>query len=280
MQIIERIHRQIDRILAFPPIRQVLLHGYDRQFAQNERHNLFRGVFASFDAAQRTAPPSRPLGYDNPDAAAMYMNRTKRVYATDYPMLFWLDRLLAKGQRTIVDLGGHIGVSFYSYASYLRYPPDMSWTVLDVPAVALQGRQLAKKLDSTGQLGFTDQVGDADGADVLLALGSLQYLPDTLPERLAKLKAAPTHLLLNLVPIHAEYDYFTLQSIGTAFCPYHIIRLDNLVRGLEALGYTLVDQWENPEKKCTIPFQPKYSLDEYRGFFFSRRKTDASVVGG
>lgn len=279
MQTVERIHRLVDRVLALPPIRQLLLRRYDRQFSQNRRHNLFRGVFASFDAAERTAPSSRPVGYDNPDAAAMYMNRTRRVYATDYPMLFWLDRLLAKGQRTIVDLGGHVGVSFYSYASYLRYPPDMRWTVLDVPAVAVQGRELAKKLDTTGQLAFTDQVNDADGADILMALGSLQYLPDTLPERLARLRKAPTHLLLNLVPVHSDQDYFTLQSIGTAFCPYHVIKVDNLVKGLEALGYAMVDRWENPEKQCTIPFQPNYSLDEYHGFFFSRRPTDASVAG-
>lgn len=276
MSPIQYFHRLIDRVSASPPLRPVFRLLYDSEFARNRWENLFRGVFDTFEAAQASAPVTRPIGYDNKDAAEMYTNRTKRVYPTDYPMLFWLDRLLAKGQRRIVDLGGHIGVSYYSYSSYLRYPSDLRWTVLDVPAVVEHGREVSKEMDKTGQLDFTDQVGDADGADIMMALGSLQYLPDTLPDRLAKLSSPPRHLLLNLVPIHPQHSYFTLQSIGTAFCPYRISDLSSFVKSFNALGYTLEDKWENAEKRCTIPFHPDRSLDRYYGFFFSRESVGAT----
>ena len=47
--------------------------------------NLYRGVFPSFEAAQASAPPGKPIGYDNPTAAALYEERTRRVYPSDYP---------------------------------------------------------------------------------------------------------------------------------------------------------------------------------------------------
>jgi putative methyltransferase (TIGR04325 family) len=272
MRLMHHVHRLIDRAIEAPPLRQLFHRIYDDEFAKNRWENLFRGVFDTFDAARESAPVTRPIGYDNQDAAEMYANRRKRIYAADYPMLFWLSILISKGQCKIVDLGGHIGVSYYAYSEYLRYPPHMRWTVLDVPAVVQHGRELSKEMDKAGLLDFTDQVGDADGADILIALGSLQYLPDTLPERLAKLSSAPQHLLLNLVPIHPQHTYFTLQSIGTAFCPYRIMDLRGFLKSFEALGYTLVDKWENPEKKCTIPFHPARSLDRYYGFFFTREK--------
>ena len=42
------------------------------------------------------------------------------------------------------------------------------------------------------------------------------------------------------------------------------------LRAWEALGYSLVDQWENPEKRCAIPFHAEHSLDRYYGFHFRR----------
>lgn len=276
MRAVHHVHRLIDQVSTLPPLRQLFHRLYDREFAENRWGNLFRGVFDSFEAAQASAPATRPIGYDNQAAAAMYANRMKRVYPTDYPMLFWLNTLLTQGQHRIVDLGGHTGVSYYAYSDYLRYPAALHWTVLDVPAVVEHGRDLAAEMDKLAQLHFTDRVDDADGADIIMALGSLQYLPDTLPERLAKLRKPPRHLLLNLVPIHPQQSYFTLQSIGTAFCPYRIAALNQFVKSFEALGYALVDKWENPEKKCTIPFHAAHSLDRYYGFFFTRKPAVAS----
>ena len=202
----------------------------------------------------------------------MYLNRTRRVFPSDYPMLFWLNKCLVAGHTRVADLGGHIGVSYYSYAKYLDFPEALRWQVHDVPAVVQRGRQVAQERHCNGSLEFVDSFKECDGAEVLIASGSLQYLPESLPDLLAGLLSPPMHLLLNLVPLHASRSYVTLQSIGTAFCPYRIGSINAFVNQLELVGYTRVDQWENPEKSCVIPFYKTHSLDKYYGFYFVRHQ--------
>jgi putative methyltransferase (TIGR04325 family) len=263
-----RAHRAIERMTGWPILQQVLRSRYEKSFAANRGpKHMFRGVFDTFDAAQASAPATQPLGYDNPAAAAMYMDRTRKTFPTDYPVMFWLQKLLADGCTRVFDLGGHIGVSYYAYRRYLDYPAALRWTVHDVPAVMQKGREIAREKDKEGHLDFADSFEAASGADVITAQGSLQYLPDTLSERLARLAVRPRHILLNLMPLHEQRSYFTLQAIGTAFCPYRITQIADFLRGYEALGYEIVDSWENPDKKCEIPFHPEHSLDRYYGFY-------------
>jgi putative methyltransferase (TIGR04325 family) len=270
MQMMWRAHAAVDQIAQLAPISGWLRKRYERHFAHNRSANLFRGVYATFDEAQASAPANRPVGYDNPASAALYMERTRRVYATDYPVLFWLQKLLGAGHTKLFDLGGHIGVSYYAYRRLLTYPTALQWVVHDVPAVMTQGRHVAASKDLEGHLSFADQFEAANHMQVLMAQGSLQYLPDTLAERLAKLKTPPPHLLLNLTPLHERESYFTLQSVGTAFCPYRVSAMTAFLQSFEALGYSLVDQWENPEKHCRIPFHPAHSLERYHGFYLQQ----------
>lgn len=263
-----KAHHAIDRLAELPPLRNIVSRRYDRQFENNLRQNLFRGVFPSFSAAESSAPKTRPTGYDNADAAAMYVERSKKIYPTDYPVMFWLQKLFGAGCSTCADLGSHIGVSYYAYRQYLSYPKNLRWTVHDVPAVMERGRQLAADNDSDGCLGFDDNFRHVSGVDIFMAQGSLQYLPDTLAEQLQTLSIPPKHLLLNSTPLHKDVSYFTLQSIGTAFCPYRITALGNFIESIEALGYSMADHWLNPDKHCEIPFHTTYSLDEYHSFYF------------
>jgi len=266
-----RAHRALDQLAAHRAIEPILRRRYDRRFENNPGSNLFRGVFDTFDAAARSAPANRPLGYDNEPSAGLYGDRARRIHATDYPILFWLQQLFAQGRTRVLDLGGHIGVSFYAYRKVLAYPPGLHWAVHDVPAVMAHGREIALRDDPGRALSFSDSFADAADAHVLLAMGSLQYLPDTLAERLAALPALPAHLLINLTPLHDTQAYFTLQSIGTAYCPYRIGGVPAFLQEIGALGYDLLDQWDNPDKKCEIPFHPGHSLERYYGFHFRRK---------
>lgn len=266
----EGAHRTVDCIARWPGIAGMLRRRYEREFASNRDRNLFRGVFESFDEARLSAPTGRPLGYDNSDAAAMYVDRTRRIYPTDYPVLYWLQRLFAAGCTRVFDLGGHIGVSYYAYRRYLDYPANLEWRVHDVPAVMAQGRRFAAQKDRDGRLGFLDRFEEADGFDVLVAQGSVQYLPEALDARLARLARPPRHVILNLTPLHETHAYFTLQSIGTAFCPYRIEAVGDFLGRYQSLGYEIADAWDNPDKRCEIPFHPDRSLDRYHGFHFRR----------
>jgi putative methyltransferase (TIGR04325 family) len=268
MTLLTRAYQCVDSISGWPLIRNQQRREYEGIFAANKDANLFRGVFDTFDAAQASAPATRPLGYDNSAAAAMYMDRTRKTYPTDYPVMFWLQKLFSEGCARCFDLGGHIGVSYYAYRRYLNYPATLKWTVQDVPAVVEQGKKIAIEKDRDGYLSFANNFQEADGCDVLMAQGSLQYLPDTLAERLQKLSVLPKHLILNLTPLHDRLSYFTLQSIGAAFCPYRITAILDFTKSFEALGYKMIDHWNNPDKSCPIPFYAEHSLDGYHGFYF------------
>jgi len=278
MEWLERAHALIDRVADLPPLGALRRKRAEDAFARNTDANLFRGVYSSFDAALASAPPTRPLGYDNPAAAGMYLERIKRIYPSDYPVIFWLQKLFAQGNQTVFDLGGHIGIGYYAYQRYLDYPPALRWTVSDVPAVMARGRDIARERDASGRLRFDGEFRAAGQADVLLALGVLQYLPDTLAQRLAALQAddlpLPRHLILNLTPLHVldngGRDYFTLQSIGAAFCPYRIAAYAPFLESFTQLGYHVVDRWQNPEKRCRIAFEPGYSVEGYHGFYLRR----------
>lgn len=262
----------LDRAADWPLVRHWLEARYTRRFFSTATlmENLYRGVFPTFDAAQSSVPASRLSSYDNKASADLYRERTRRVYINDYPMMLWLSKFFEGGARTVFDLGGHVGIAYYSYQRFVHYPADLHWQVMDVPAVNDAGKAWAEDNDPSGRLSFTDQAQDADGVDIFFAAGSLQYLDYTLGDLLRRLRALPRHLLLNSVPIHTRDSYFTVQNMGTACCPYRVTAEREFLHDLKSLGYVMKDRWENPHRSCMIPFHPDHSLDRYFGFSFTR----------
>lgn len=247
-------------------LRKFAMSQYEHSFANGQISGTFRGVYDTFDEAARSAPAVKTLGYDQPDAGAMYRDRMVRVYPADYPMLFWL-KVVQSEVRTVFDFGGHVGVARYAFDPYLQFSSDLSWTVCDVPAVAEAGRQLAAERVING-LTFTTEPERAAGVDLFFSSGALQYLDWSLPELFARIER-PKRVLLNMLPITDRKTYFTLQNIGTAFCPYRIINRQELFGGLERLGYRQRDGWTNPDKSCGIPFHLEHSLTNYEGAYFT-----------
>jgi len=186
-------------------------------------------------------------------------------------MLLWLGKAFADGATRVFDLGGHVGIAYYAYRRYLDYPAALSWQVHDVPAVMAAGRALAAERDTWKQLSFVEDAGAAADADVLFTSGCIQYLEQTLGERIAGLRQRPRWVLVNLLPLHASEDYWTLQSTGRALCPYRIQRRPDFLGEFERLGYEMLDLWENAEKRCTIAFDEAHSLDRYYGMAFRLR---------
>ena len=266
------IHMLQKHLLAFknaPGIYAMRRRRWDRFFESRTVGNYFKGVYPNYAAAHAAIPTSKPVGYDHPEPAAMYRDRAQQVYSTDYPVLFWLRPLLRPGLR-VFDLGGHIGVSFYSYSAFLGFPKDIDWLVCDVPAVTRAGVALAREKNRP-QISFTNARADASGRDLLLASGSLQYIDEHLASILARIPDKPAHIMVNLLPVHAEHEFVTLNSIGVAICPYTIHQHRRFIESVCAQGYTLIDAWENPGKQCHIPFFDAYSTDLYIGAYF--RKT-------
>lgn len=129
----------VNRLRTLPGVLQWRKRRFDHRFESDHEVGNCRGVFNSYRSAATTAPPTRPLDYDNADAAAMYRERLDHIYPSDYPMMLWLQRAFDEGVRRALDLGGHVGIAFYAYQKFLPFPEDVHWTVSDVPAVVRAG---------------------------------------------------------------------------------------------------------------------------------------------
>jgi len=142
--------------------------------------------------------------------------------------------------------------------------------VHDVATVAAAGRAWAEANDPSRRIAFSDTPDDASGTDILFTSGALQYLDYSLPELLARLAEPPPHVLVNLMPMHPERDYFTLQNLTIAICPYRVASLPGFACEMDPLGYRVVDRWEIADGSLQGPFMRDLDVDAYHGFYFGR----------
>ena len=257
-----RLGRRLDGMASLP----VLGGLYDRYFATASGNvRLFRGVYPDFDSARASAPATKPLGYDNDASALRLEGELHQVFPTDYPVMFWMQKLIQE-RSVIFDFGGNVGISFFNFKPYFAYPDGMKWIVCDVPAVAAAGAALAKD-EGASQLAFVTDCEGVGEADIYLASGVLQYVEDPF-RSLREAARRPRHVLINRTSVLDVESAVTLQSIGTSFCPYHLFNRKEFLSNFTDLGYRLVDEWKNPGHGCRIPAHSKYNIDEYSGFYF------------
>lgn len=261
----EQVHQLLDMALAAPGVLQWRIKRFDTAFKLGHYGGVCRGVYTTYQEAANAATSALPLGYNHLAGAQMYRDRLDRVWPGDYPMMLWLERAFQNGVKRVFDLGGHVGVSYYAYQKYIAFPPGLAWQVHDVPAVMAAGRDMARERDTFGSLTFVDAFAPAACADALFTSGCLQYLQSSLADMLAALAQRPRWVLLNLIPLHDTLDYWTVQSIGQALCPYRIQRRSVFFADLQALGYEVLDTWQNAEKRCQVAFSPKHSIEGYVG---------------
>jgi putative methyltransferase (TIGR04325 family) len=227
----------------------------------------YLGVYGSFEEARRAAPGR--TGYDHGEMAGIYDDRMQQLFPYDYPVLFWLQRILTRGSQ-VFDFGGHVGVTYYAFAKLLEYPADLRWVVCDVPAVIERGAALASE-QGARQVEFTDNPDLCEGSDVLLALGVLQYLETDLADHLAKLKTRPRHIIVNKTPMIDGEPYLTLQNTFNSYNPYRVLDRAAFIGSLALLGYEVVDSWLNPSLKCSVPYQAEQAVDAYTGVYLRAR---------
>ncbi|HEV2622543.1 MAG TPA: TIGR04325 family methyltransferase [Frateuria sp.] len=255
------------KLPALAPLARLL---YRRFFTRQRKGNHYHGVYASYADALRAVPASLLGSYDNADAAARYRERTRQLSIGDYPVLYWVSRLLDEGNRRVFDLGGHIGVAYYAFQHYRAFPVDLQWTVSDLPTTMDAGRAWAQAHDPAGRLSFADDKQRADGQDVLLVLGAMQYFDYDFASWLRTLSRPPAHLLVNLTPMHPTRDFHTLQNMGFACVPYRIHARPAFLEAMARLGYRVVDAWRNDDRRCRIPFAHDHDVDGYSGFYLRR----------
>lgn len=244
---------------------KVLRLAYEGYFESAGGHQrMFRGLYRDFASAAADAPPGKQVGYGDA-AATRHAHARHFLIPSDYPVMFWLDRLLP-ATRLLFDLGGNVGNRYLAFRNYLTYPQNLTWLVNDIPAVVALGRTIAPQ-EAAVHLQFTTDYTRLGEAEILLASGVLQVLEDW-NGFLYRTPNLPRHLLINRTPVGDQPDAVTLHSIGASFVPYHIFNRRSFVAEFNNLGYRLVDGWRTPELGCWIPGHPSHSLDSYSGFYF------------
>ncbi len=250
------------------PTETLLRKLVDRVRHRTTPPNGFYGKFKDFEEATRNAPVHMPRGYNVPETAGFYRERLDRVAYDDYPALFWFEKAI-KDSRKIVEIGGHVGVAYYSFEQLVEYPQDLSWTIVDVPSVTDAGKELAAQRQRTN-LHFANELSDAPLPEILIASGSLQYLPAPfLPERVRAMSTWPKHILINATPITRREGYVTLQNLDVSFCPYRIYSYSELIDPLLQMGYETVDFWQK-NRRVLVPGHPECTVDHYTGYYLRR----------
>jgi putative methyltransferase (TIGR04325 family) len=269
MGVFEAMHAGVDRLRELPGVRQLRRAAYENRFREARAAHLFNGVFATFEEAQRAAPPTAPIGYDHVGATSLYLGQTEPT-EHDYAAFFWLAEAIAGGATSIVDLGGNVGFKFIALRSRLRLPPTLRWVVVDVPAVVRRGEELqaAEAEAADPRLAFSADVAALDGADVVYASGTLQYLPSTLAELLDGTARKPRRIVVNTTPIHERLSFFTINNIGSSYCPYRVQSHPEFVAAMAQAGYVVRDRWLNGGKAMRIPFQRDHDVPAYSGYCF------------
>ncbi len=265
------MRRAIERM---PLIGQVYGYLLKCRF-QTNGYGSFWGIYKTFEEAKRAAPNTKKVGYNDAELAQAYQqmltqdnweNSGRVVAGHDYPVIFWLKSIFEQGGvETVFDFGGNVGIHFYSYAKYLKYPENLRWTICEVPEIAKVGQQIAEQR-GIDNLDFTHELKDAEGKDIFMASGSMQYIENI--SHILSATKKPRYLLINRLPLYNGNQFVTLQNGGKVFYPQYVFNKSEFIDALEGIGYKLADIWENQGDACIIPFHPGRSVDRYYGLYF------------
>lgn len=225
----------------------------------------FRGAYPSRAQALAAVPPKIKTGYNHAEIVEISFEYMCQVLPWDYPILFWLQRLLPEAKQ-ILDAGGHMGTKYRAFSRYLDLKNSVNWTVYDVPAIVRAGRQRALK-DGLTELRFVDDLSEVVPPDLVLASGLLQYLDIRLTEFLRRLPALPRHLLINKVALRDGRSLVTLEDFGKARVPYQIRNRSEFLAECHDLGYQILDEWHIPELAHVIGTHPELGKSTSRGFY-------------
>jgi putative methyltransferase (TIGR04325 family) len=249
-----------------PVVGDIIERDYRRQFFSGYGH--YYGIFDDFAAARAAIPAQKQVGFDHERPAQLYRDRMQKACQSDYGPLFWLEKIL-DASSVIFDFGGHVGISYHGWRRYLSYAPTLRWIVYDLPSVTKVGEELARGLPSTG-LSFTNDLRDAKDCTIFMAAGALQFLDRSLASILDEAGVRPKHLIVNKMPLYDGQPFVTLQSAGGSFHPYQIYNRAQWVKGITDLGYRVVDDWQNAEQQCIVPFTKDKDIKAYSGYYFIR----------
>jgi putative methyltransferase (TIGR04325 family) len=252
----------IRAIRELPLVRELLtaVLGYSRPFA-------------NLTAAAAAASGYEGGGHYNPNYLKVKIPEAETVRPGDYAALFYIQQFMPH-IRSVFDLGGNVGNLFYCYVKYLNFGRDFRWTVLDLPKTIALGRQIATG-QNENRLFFTDRLNDADGTNLFMTSGSLQFFEQSLPSMIAGFVNRPPFVLVNREPLTDGPTTATVVDGETYRLPAMLHNRNSIIQGMVALGYEMLGSWQIPERSLIVPCYPDRSALEYSGMFFRLTRVEA-----
>ena len=237
-----------------------------RIMSRRDHTGLHSGIYSSYADALAHIPPARLAGWDHDESSTLWLDQIDPVRPSTYPIFFWVKQLCGES-HALVDLGGSIGLTYYGYRRFAKLPANATWTVVEVPKMALQGAKIAVR-EQAANLAFVDQFADVHRCDILLSAGALQFMETSIPGLLESLPNKPRHVLLNKLPVTPLEDCWTLHNYGPAVTPQRLFNEGTFLRYFEDKGYRLRDRWAVQDLDCLIPFYPQRFIRNFSGFYF------------
>lgn len=255
--------KRLQRHIGWPISAQ-----WARLMALGIRPPAFIGAYPNREHAISHVSSGTPASYDDDDIAPVNFEVMKQIHIWDYPVMFWLERLVEPNLH-VLDAGGHFGTKYIAFHEHIDLDAVI-WSTYDLPATIRAARNLQKSGIVPGEIRFFDDVTQIGAADVLLASGLLQYLDIEFAELIGKLTRKPKHILLNKVATTLGPTVVTLEKIGNGRIPYQIRNREAFEQGISEIGYTIRDSWQIPSLSRTIATHPALGASTSMGYFLER----------
>lgn len=233
----------------------------------------YRGYYKDYQSARRPITMYKKNHYDIINSNKVSnIEREKQsldnwFHDTDYPLLFWLSKLLREND-IVMELGGSAGHFFYSMQKFNPCPKNVKWIIAELPEAVTLGKEIANERQEK-KLFFIESkdIHKAEQIDIFMTAGTLQYMSESLEKILIKLKKLPKHVIVHNLPSHKNRNFWTLQNLKQCEVPYQIYSREVLIIKMKSLGYNLIDEWKN-DRKIEIPFHRSIKIEGYLGYYF------------
>lgn len=235
----------------------------------------YRGVFKDFASAFNAVPKTHNRGLTYNQATSKSLDQICEDYAkpiklvdTEYPIFFWLDRILQKNPHLqVCDFGGGDGRHYFAFTSHSSH--RIQWNVCELEQNVKLGNALAQKM-GIDNLHFSQT---PNAAQIFLSSSAFQYIENLyslLEDYLTG--GGVEHILLTRLPLQDSTPTFvTLQNaLNQFYTPFRIFNRSEFVNFFTKLGYELIDEWKDPFDCVIIPFHRNISVTCSGGMYFRK----------
>ncbi|OWU83765.1 hypothetical protein ATO6_17245 [Oceanicola sp. 22II-s10i] len=235
-----------------------------------DREPELSGAFPTLELAKASLPPEEKSGYDSDDMVEVALDNMLKMLSWDYPVVFWLDRLIRQeGHLSLLDAGGHIGTKHHAFGPYLDLT-KVDWTVWDLPALLRAGRKAQADGIVSDRINYVEAPADAGPVDVLLASGLMQYIEVSFQGLIDRLAEPPRFAILNKVATRENDDLVTLQLTGKKRVPYQMRHRGRFEAEIRNAGYEIRDFWTIPCLSHRINTHPWLGFSDSYGYVLER----------